>query len=72
MQVDGQADLFEVVGTAQATRGLAGRLHGRQQQADQDRDDGNHHQQLDQRETGAKHSDRVAKHRALPRATGAK
>ena len=30
--------------------GLADLLHGRQQQADQDGDDGDHHQQLDQRE----------------------
>jgi hypothetical protein len=28
-----------------------GRLHGRQQEGEQDRDDREHHQQLDQRET---------------------
>ena len=48
--VQGQADLLEVVDALGAAGGLAGRLHGRQQQADQDGDDRDHHQQLDQRE----------------------
>ena len=34
-----------------ARRGLARLLHGRQEQADQDGDDGDHHQQLDQGKT---------------------
>src|SRR5262249_9298229 len=49
--VHGQAKLFEVVLGLGAGGGLADFLHGRQQQADQDGDDGNHHQQLDQGET---------------------
>ena len=37
-------------------RGLAGRLHGGQQQADQDGDDGDDHQEFDQREAGSSSS----------------
>ena len=48
--VQPQADLLEVVGALDAARGLAGRLHGGQQQGDQHRDDGDDDQQLDQRE----------------------
>ena len=46
----GQADLLQVVGALHATRGLACRLDRRQQQGDQQSDDGDHHQQLDERE----------------------
>jgi hypothetical protein len=42
-----QAKLLEVVDALNAP----GRLHGRQQEGEQDRDDRDHHQQLDQRET---------------------
>ena len=48
--VQGQAELLEVVGAVHAAGGLADLLHRRQQQADQDGDDRDHHQQLDQRE----------------------
>ena len=48
--VHGQADLLEVVDALGTPGGLAGRLHGGQQQRDQDGDDGDHHQQFDQRE----------------------
>ena len=48
--VQGQADLLEVVDALDPPRRLAGRLDGRQQQGDQDRDDRDHHQQFDQRE----------------------
>src|SRR5262249_53109810 len=48
----GEAELLEVVLAAHAVGGLADLLHRGQKQADQDRDDGNHHQQLDQREAG--------------------
>ena len=48
--VQRQADLLEVVRALDARRRLADLLHGRQQEADQDGDDGNHHQQLDERE----------------------
>ena len=51
--VQGQADLLQVVDALGAAGGLARRLHGGQEQADQDGDDGDHHQQFDQRETGA-------------------
>ncbi len=46
---DPQTDLLQVVLTLRTTRGLAGGLHRGQQQRHQDADDGNHHQQLDQR-----------------------
>ncbi len=42
--LEGQADLFEVVGGLGAVGSLAGFLHGWQQHADQDGDDGHHHQ----------------------------
>ena len=50
MVVAGQADLLEIVGALRAAGGLAHVLHGRQEQADQDGDDGDHHQQFDERE----------------------
>ena len=49
--VQRQADLLQVVDALGAAGGLAGRLHGGQQQADQDPDDRDDHQQLDQRES---------------------
>ena len=51
--VDGQADLLQVVLALHAGGGLADLLDGGQEQADQDRDDRDHHQQLDQREPGS-------------------
>src|SRR5262249_27078496 len=48
--VRGQSDLLEVVAALHACGGLADLLDGREQEADQDRDDGNHDQQLDERE----------------------
>ena len=47
-----QADLLEVVLALQLSGGLARRLHRRQQQRDQNADDGDHHQEFDQREPG--------------------
>ena len=47
------ADLDEVVEALRPPRGLAGRLHGREQQRDQHGDDRDHDQQLDQGEAGA-------------------
>lgn len=46
----GERKLLEVVHALRATRGLASRLHGREQQRDQDGDDGNHDQKLNERE----------------------
>jgi hypothetical protein len=51
--VQGQADLLEVVLALGSRRRLADLLHGGQEQADEHRDDGDDHQQLDQREAGA-------------------
>src|SRR5262249_50774734 len=51
--VQGHAQLLEVVGAVRAGRRLADLLDGGQQQSDEDGDDGDHHQQLDQREGGA-------------------
>jgi len=50
--VTGQGDLFEVVLALRAVGRPADLLDGGDEQADQDGDDGDHHQQLDQRETG--------------------
>jgi len=46
--VQGNAELPHVVLALRAACGLAGLLHGREQQCDEDRDDRNHDQQLDQ------------------------
>jgi hypothetical protein len=53
--VDRQADLVQVVQTLAARRSRPHFLDGGEQEADEDSDDGYHHQQLDQREacTGA-------------------
>src|SRR5258707_1329436 len=48
--LQGDADLLEVVGALQASGGGTHLLHGGQQQADQDTDDGNHYQELDEGE----------------------
>jgi len=48
--VECQAGLLEVVLATHACGGFADLLHGRQQQADEDGDDGNHDKQLDQGE----------------------
>jgi hypothetical protein len=51
--VQGHADVVHVVGALDAPGGVAHLLGGRQQQADEDGDDRDHHQQFDQRETQA-------------------
>jgi hypothetical protein len=43
---------FEVVLTLHPRGGLADLLDGGQEQADQDRNDGDHHQQLDEGKSG--------------------
>jgi len=48
--VHGDAPLFEVVLALQACRRLADLLDGGEQEADQNGNDGNYHQQFDQRE----------------------
>jgi hypothetical protein len=52
--VQGEPQLFEVIGTLDSRPGGTHLLHRRQEQADQDRDDGDHYQQFDQRETGTR------------------
>src|SRR5262249_17948355 len=49
--VDGQAQLLEVVLTADAVGRFAYLLHRREQQPDQEANDSDDHQQLDQRES---------------------
>ena len=51
--VQGQPHLLEVVLALRPPGGLAGGLDGGEEQADQDGDDGDDHQQLDQREAAA-------------------
>jgi hypothetical protein len=50
VRLDGQTLLLEMVRTLHPTRSLPSRLHGRQQQSNQYPNDGNDHQELDQRE----------------------
>jgi hypothetical protein len=49
------ANLLQVVQALGAGRGVAHFLHGRDQKRNQDRDDGNHHEELDERECLAGH-----------------
>src|SRR5205807_788293 len=51
--VQRQADLLEVVGALPACGRVAHLLHGGQKKTNQDPNDGDHHQQLDQREAAA-------------------
>ena len=53
MVLKGQADLFEVVRAADYGRPPRHFLDGGQQQADQYGNDGDYHQQFDQRERGS-------------------
>jgi hypothetical protein len=53
MDVASQSHLFELVRALGPPRGLAGRLHGREEQGDQGADDGDHDQELDERETSS-------------------
>ena len=48
--LEAEAELLDVVGTLRAPGRLAGRLDGREQQADEHADDGDHHQQFHERE----------------------
>ena len=53
--VQGDADLFEIVLALNAIGRFTHALHRRHQQRDQDRDDGDDHQQLYEREAGSTH-----------------
>ncbi len=48
--LEGQADLLEVVGALRARGRFTNLLHRGNQQGDEDRDDGDHHEQLNERE----------------------
>src|SRR5436190_16018 len=50
--VEPDAELFQVVAALDAVGRLPHLLHGREQQADQDADDGDDDEQLDEREAG--------------------
>jgi hypothetical protein len=47
----GETQLFEVVFALSAAGGFAGLLNGWEEQSDEDRDDRDHHEQFDERET---------------------
>jgi hypothetical protein len=51
IRVQRQAELLDIVRALDPPRCFPCRLHGRQQQRNQDANDRNHHQQLDERET---------------------
>jgi len=46
-----ESELLEVILALGPPGGLACRLHGREQEADEDADDRDHHQEFDERET---------------------
>ena len=72
INVHGQPDLLEVVGTLNAIGGLAGRLYRRQQQANQDRNDGDYHQHFDQGKTDSESSDPGPRHGFPPQGDNGK
>src|SRR5580700_1788657 len=47
-----QGHLFEIVAALRSPCGFARRLDGGEQECDQDGDDGDHHQEFDEREPG--------------------
>ena len=49
MLVQGQADLADIRLARESPRSLPGRLYGRQQQRNENTDDGNYHQEFNQR-----------------------
>jgi hypothetical protein len=51
MQVPGQRDLLHLVGAARSPGRFAGRLHSGQQECHENANDGDYHQQLNERET---------------------
>ena len=51
--VQGEPELLQVVDALGTSRCLAGRLHGGEKERDENGDDGNHDQQLNQRECAA-------------------
>ena len=53
----GQAELFEMIRALHATRRLARRLNGRQQQGHQNSNDGDDNQQFDEREASCSDSE---------------
>src|SRR5262249_43958207 len=69
IMVQRQADLFEVVGALGPAGGLASLLDGRHEQPDEDGNDGDDHQQLDQRER--RPTERTVHDRLLPGASPA-
>src|SRR5262249_12122382 len=60
--VQGDAHLPEVVAGLDACGGLTDLLHGREQQADENGDNGDDYQKLDQREPGAARPDNLRSH----------
>ncbi len=50
--VQSQRHLLEVIGALNAPRRLTGRLHGGEQERDENADDGDDHQKLDERKSG--------------------
>src|SRR5262245_61212546 len=67
MVVQGESDLFEIVRALRPVGGFANLLHGRQQQGDQNRDDGNYDEQLDKREGSSSFHGACILGEALPR-----
>src|SRR5207244_6655372 len=51
-----QRDLFDVVDALGSSSGLAGRLDCGEQESDEDRDDRDHHQQFNERESATAHA----------------
>ena len=69
-RVDRHAELPQVVRAAAAPRRLAGALHGREQETDEHRDDGDHDEQFDERERTRSDATSTACDRRLTRSNG--
>src|SRR5436853_7895792 len=54
-----------MVAALHAARGCAGGLHRRQKHRDEHTDDGDHHQQLDERKSGSFHASILSQHRKI-------
>src|SRR4051812_1477695 len=65
-----QPELFQVVGTLRPSSRLARRLDSRQEKGNKYRDDSDHHQQLDERETASASTLRLAHTDDLRRVKG--
>jgi hypothetical protein len=64
--MDSQSQLLEIIDALCTARSFAGRLHGGQQQRDENGDDGDHHEEFDESEARAANERRTIRHSHFP------